>query len=103
MLITSRETKRWVLPKGNLIKGLDWHQAAAQEAFEEAGINGIPCPTAIGEYRYAKRRKDGTTRDVSVAAFPLASLDQAPEWPEQDERETRGFGLRDAARAIDEP
>ena len=103
MLITSRDTRRWVLPKGNLIKGLDWHQAAAQEAFEEAGINGIPCPTAIGEYRYAKRRKDGTTRDVSVAVFPLAFLDQAPEWPEQDERETRWFGLRDAARAIDEP
>ncbi|HEY0269620.1 MAG TPA: DUF47 family protein [Sphingomonas sp.] len=103
MLITSRETKRWVLPKGNLIKGLDWHQAAAQEAFEEAGINGIPCPTAIGEYRYAKRRKDGTTRDVSVAVFPLAFLEQAAEWPEQDERETRWFGLRDAARAIDEP
>jgi predicted phosphate transport protein (TIGR00153 family) len=103
MLITSRETRRWVLPKGNLIKGLDWHQAAAQEAFEEAGINGIPCPTAIGEYRYAKRRKDGTTRDVSVAVFPLAFLDQAAEWPEQDERETRWFGLREAARAIDEP
>jgi uncharacterized protein Yka (UPF0111/DUF47 family)/8-oxo-dGTP pyrophosphatase MutT (NUDIX family) len=103
MLITSRDTRRWVLPKGNLIKGLDWHQAAAQEAFEEAGINGIPCPTAIGEYRYTKRRKDGTTRDVSVAVFPLAFLDQAAEWPEQDERETRWFGLRDAARASDEP
>ena len=103
MLITSRETKRWVLPKGNLIKGLDWHQAAAHEAFEEAGVTGIPCPTAIGEYRYLKRRRDGTTRDVSVAVFPLAFLEQASEWPEQDERETRWFTLREAASAIEEP
>ncbi len=103
MLITSRETRRWVLPKGNLIKGLDWHQAAAHEAFEEAGVTGIPCPTAIGEYRYLKRRRNGTTRDVSVAVFPLAFLEQAPEWPEQDERETRWFTLREAASAIAEP
>jgi uncharacterized protein Yka (UPF0111/DUF47 family)/ADP-ribose pyrophosphatase YjhB (NUDIX family) len=103
MLITSRETRRWVLPKGNLIKGLAWHEAAAHEAYEEAGVSGIACPTAIGEYRYAKRRKNGTTRDVSVAVFPLAFTGQADEWPEQDERDTRWFGLRQAASAIDEP
>lgn len=103
MLITSRETRRWVLPKGNLIEGLDWHQAAAQEAFEEAGVTGIPCPTSIGEYRYDKRRKDGSVRNISVAVFPLAFTAQAEEWPEQDERETRWFGLTEAARAIDEP
>jgi uncharacterized protein len=103
MLITSRETRRWVLPKGNLIKGLDWHQAAAHEAFEEAGLTGIPCPTALGEYRYGKRRPNGTTRDVTVAVFPFAVLDQASEWPEQDERETRWFGTAEAARAIEEP
>ena len=103
MLITSRATRRWVLPKGNLIKGLDWHEAAAHEAFEEAGLAGIACPTAIGEYRYAKRRRNGTTRNVSVAVFPLAVTGQADEWPEQDERETRWFALDEASRVIDEP
>jgi uncharacterized protein Yka (UPF0111/DUF47 family)/8-oxo-dGTP pyrophosphatase MutT (NUDIX family) len=103
MLITSRETRRWVLPKGNLIKGLALHEAAAHEAFEEAGVTGIPCPTALGEYRYAKRRKNGTTRTMSVAVFPLAFTAQADEWPEQDERETRWFALPQAASAIDEP
>ena len=103
MLITSRETKRWVIPKGNLIEGLDWHQAAAHEAYEEAGVVGIPCPTAIGEYHYSKRRKNNTTRDVAVAVFPLAFTEQLDEWPEQDERETRWFGLAEAARSIAEP
>lgn len=102
MLITSRETRRWVLPKGNVIKGLDWHQAAAQEAFEEAGVTGIPCPTALGEYTYRKRRLNGTTREISVAVFPLAFLEQAAEWPEQEERETRWFSLAEAAGVIQE-
>ncbi|HPU15489.1 MAG TPA: DUF47 domain-containing protein, partial [Polymorphobacter sp.] len=40
LLITSRETRRWVLPKGNPIDGLDPHLAAAAEAYEEAGVTG---------------------------------------------------------------
>lgn len=103
MLITSRERHRWVVPKGNTITGLKLHEAAAHEAFEEAGVTGIPCPTAMGEYRYLKRRSDGTTRNVTVALFPLAFQRQADEWPEQDERETRWFGLAEAAAAVDEP
>jgi uncharacterized protein Yka (UPF0111/DUF47 family)/8-oxo-dGTP pyrophosphatase MutT (NUDIX family) len=102
MLITSRETRRWVLPKGNLIKGLDWHQAAAHEAFEEAGLSGIPCPTALGEYRYSKTRPNGTTRAVTVAVFPFAVTEEASEWPEQDERERSWFTPVEAARLINE-
>src|SRR3546814_5625705 len=51
LLITSRETRRWIIPKGNPIRGLEAHQAAAREAFEEAGISGIACPAAIGQDR----------------------------------------------------
>jgi len=102
MLITSREQRRWVVPKGNTISKLNLHEAAAHEAFEEAGVTGIPCPTAIGEYHYLKRRRDGTTRNVVVAVFPLAFQRQADEWPEQDERETRWFGLKEASAAVDE-
>jgi uncharacterized protein Yka (UPF0111/DUF47 family)/8-oxo-dGTP pyrophosphatase MutT (NUDIX family) len=103
MLITSREQHRWVVPKGNPINGLNLHEAAAHEAFEEAGVTGIPCPTALGEYRYLKRRRDGTTRNVTVAVFPLAYQQQAEEWPEQDERETRWYSLAEASDAVDEP
>src|SRR3546814_18246322 len=55
LLITSRETRRWIIPKGNPIRGLEAHQAAAREAFEEAGISGIACPAAIGHYTYEKQ------------------------------------------------
>jgi predicted phosphate transport protein (TIGR00153 family) len=103
LLITSRDTRRWVIPKGNLIRGLDPHQAAAREAFEEAGISGIPCPTAIGSYRYTKRRRDGSDRNIQVDVFPLAVITQFDNWPEQAERSTRWFTLPEAAAAVDEP
>jgi uncharacterized protein Yka (UPF0111/DUF47 family)/8-oxo-dGTP pyrophosphatase MutT (NUDIX family) len=103
MLITSRETRRWVIPKGNPIRGLDPHQSAAREAFEEAGISGIACPAPIGTYRYDKRRRSGAIREAEVQVFPLAFLTQFADWPEMHERETRWFGLSDAASAVDEP
>jgi uncharacterized protein len=102
LLITSRETHRWVLPKGNPMRGLASHEAAAAEAFEEAGVRGIACPTAIGSYRYWKRRANGRTRLAKVALFPLAVTDQDNDWPERHERETRWFELAEAARAVDE-
>jgi uncharacterized protein len=103
MLITSRETQRWVIPKGNPIKGLRPHEAAAQEAFEEAGADGIPCPTLIGSYSYVKRRKSGLSKTVTVDVFPFAITGQAEEWPEQDERTVAWFTLANAASAVDEP
>lgn len=103
MLITSRETKRWVLPKGNRIKGLKNHEAASHEAFEEAGLIGIACPYPIGTYRYSKNRKVGAPRPAIVDIFPFSVTSQADEWPEQDERELRWFSLADAADAVDEP
>ena len=101
-MITSRETRRWVIPKGNPIRGLPPHLAAAQEAFEEAGISGIPCPSALGSYRYWKRRDDGRFKDASVEVFPLAVTLEADEWPERTQRERRWFSLSDAAAAVEE-
>ena len=103
MLITSRDTKRWVLPKGNRIKGLKSHEAASHEAYEEAGLIGIACPFAIGTYEYRKYRKDGTSRPAIVDIFPFSVTAQLDEWPEQDERDVRWFMPADAAAAFDEP
>ena len=102
-MITSRETRRWVIPKGNRIRGLPPHHAAGQEAYEEAGISGIPCPTQIGSYHYYKRRKDGRFRSTIVDVYPLAVLYLSDDWPERDQREARWFALAEAAEAVDEP
>lgn len=103
LLITSRETKRWVLPKGNRIKGLKSHEAASQEAYEEAGLIGIACPYAIGSYQYRKNRRDGTSRPATVDIFPFSVSTQLDSWPEKDERELRWFLPGEAAKAVEEP
>lgn len=103
MLITSRETRRWVIPKGNCASGVAPHRAAAEEAEEEAGLVGSVCPTPLGSYRYRKKRRNGASLMVDVEVFPLAVSDELGDWKEKDERERRWFNLSDAAAAVDEP
>lgn len=103
LLITSRDTQRWVVPKGNMMRGLSPHEAAAVEAFEEAGVRGIPCPTALGVFMYWKTRRARQSRQVAATLYPLAVVDQAEDWPEREERTTRWFALPEAAAAVDEP
>ncbi len=102
LLITSRESKRWVIPKGNLTAGINPHQAAAAEAEEEAGVVGPVCPTPLGSYRYRKRRRNGASLMVDVEVFPLAVSRELNGWKESAERERRWFGLADAADAVEE-
>ncbi|WP_254603155.1 NUDIX hydrolase [Sphingomonas bacterium] len=103
LLITSRETGRWVVPKGNPMKGFAPHEAAAQEAFEEAGLSGIADPSPIGDFRYVKRRGARRDRELSVTVFPLAVTAQAEDWPERLQRKTRWFLPTDASAAVEEP
>ena len=103
LLITSRETKRWVIPKGNPESGLVPHAAAAIEAEEEAGVCGAVCPTPLGTYRYRKRRSGGASLMVDVDVFPLAVTREMDKWKESGERERRWFSLQEAADAVEEP
>ncbi len=60
LLLSSRETKRWVIPKGWPMRGKHLHEAAALEALEEGGLKGHIEEEPLGHYHYFKRRKDGT-------------------------------------------
>ena len=102
LLITSRGTGRWVIPKGNIPGGLTGHAAAALEAEEEAGVAGSICPIPLGSYRYRKRRGNGASLMVDVDVFPLAVTHEWHSWKEQGERERRWFSLSEAADAVDE-
>jgi len=102
LLVTSRENKRWVIPKGNPPSALSAHAAAAREAEEEAGVLGLVCPTPLGSYRYRKRRGNGASLMLDVDVFPLAVTDELDHWKEQSQRERRWFNLPDAANAVDE-
>ena len=100
MLVTSRETRRWVLPKGWAEKRLALHEAAAKEAFEEGGIVGAAAAAAVGSYRYRKRLPGGRSAPCRVSVFPLRVERLLDDWPER--RERRWFTLVDAAAAVEE-
>lgn len=100
MLVTSRETRRWVIPRGNPISGLTGQQSAAREAFEEAGVEGA-LADAIGSYAYDKRKASGIV-PAEVTVYPMAVSSVLDNWPERHERERRWFAPEDAAAAVDE-
>jgi 8-oxo-dGTP pyrophosphatase MutT (NUDIX family) len=102
MLITSRDTKRWVVPRGNPIAGKSPPESAAQEAFEEAGIVGMVDPEAIGLYSYEKRRRLRGPVPASVHLFRMNVAEQHEDWPEKDQRERRWFAAEEAAAAVHE-
>lgn len=102
LLVTSRGTGRWVLPKGNIVRGLSPHASAAHEAEEEAGVLGLACPAPIGRYRYRKTRKSGASLMADVDVFPILVTEELEEWAEIAERERRWFSLAEAAEAVDE-
>jgi 8-oxo-dGTP pyrophosphatase MutT (NUDIX family) len=103
LVITSRETHRWVIPKGWPIKGKNSSKSAAQEAFEEAGITGKIDKSPIGSYTYDKRLKNGRLQHVRVAVFALLVEAEAQVFPEAGQREKRWVSLLEAARLVDEP
>jgi 8-oxo-dGTP pyrophosphatase MutT (NUDIX family) len=102
MLITSRDTGRWVIPKGNPIHGLSAPDAAAREAYEEAGVIGRLEDAPIGEYRYVKRLSLGRRRPTRVTVFALAVTTQLDTWAERHQRSTRWFSADKAAALVDE-
>jgi 8-oxo-dGTP pyrophosphatase MutT (NUDIX family) len=103
LVITSRETRRWVLPKGWPMKDRTPAQAAAQEAYEEAGVIGEADDEPIGDYGYGKRLPDGVVQEVRVAVFAMEVFVEQMAWPEKDQREKLWTSPVAAADLVDEP
>lgn len=103
LLITSRETHRWVIPKGWPMKGKAPQEAAAVEAYEEAGVTGEIEAAAVGSYRYLKRLKGEEAIPIQVTVFPLQVTSQLDHWKEKDQRQSAWFRYSKAAALVVEP
>jgi 8-oxo-dGTP pyrophosphatase MutT (NUDIX family) len=103
LLITSRGTGRWVIPKGGIEKGFTPAQAAAQEAYEEAGIKGSIDPVPLGSFTYPKRLNSGRIKPASVLVFALRFEKQLKSWPEQSERRFAWMTIAAAIAAVRDP
>ncbi|WP_249138260.1 NUDIX hydrolase [Phenylobacterium montanum] len=103
MLITSRDTGRWVIPKGWPMGGLSPQEAAAVEAAEEAGLIGEIAQRPIGSYHYLKRLKKEQSKSIQVIVFPFRVEERVEDFKEQGERTARWFPYKEAAGLVAEP
>ncbi|MDB5476636.1 MAG: hypothetical protein JWP49_2147 [Phenylobacterium sp.] len=103
LLITSRETRRWVIPKGWGKKGEPGAFAAAREALEETGVAGVVLEAVLGHYRYQKQLKSGRVQRVRVAVYALEVVYEHEDWPEKALREKLWTTVAKAATLVDEP
>lgn len=102
LLLTSRDTGRWVIPKGWPKQGLEPWQTAAEEAYEEGGVHGRIEQTALGWYDYRKRMDDSDDVDCQVTVYAMEVQSESYTYPECDQRERRWIGARQAAGMVDE-
>ncbi len=104
LLITSRGTGRWIIPKGWPMNGKDASEAALQEAWEEAGVRkGTVTGEALGYYNYDKELKTGLPVPVETLVFPVKVKELRDDFPEADERTRKWVSPEDAANMVQEP
>jgi len=102
LLVTSRGTKRWVVPKGWEMKGVKPWRAAEIEALEEAGIVGKIRKKPVGRYRYRKAMPRGNAIRCQVTLYPLLVTAQKNRWKEASQRKRQWFSLKKAAKRVQE-
>ena len=103
VLLTSRQTGRWVIPKGWPMAGRKPTQVAVREAYEEAGLIGVVLRgSPVGHYRYQKRLTTGKFATCEVAVFLLRVRRELSDWPERDQRVRAWFSLEVAAKLVAE-
>jgi len=102
LLITSRETGRFIIPKGWPVKRLSDPDAAAKEAYEEAGVVGRIKRKPIGDHFYWKRLQRNL-EFLKVDVYALEVRDQRTDWPEKSARKSEWLSRKDAAKLVKEP
>ena len=99
LLVTTRSSGRWIVPKGWPIAGMTSAQAAEQEAYEEAGVRGSTSDVEIGRFAHEKSQFLAPVH-TEVAVFPLSVKEELPAWPEREQRTRCWFSVAEAAKAV---
>lgn len=103
LLITSRQRKRWIIPKGWPVDRATPAEAAATEAWEEAGVAGKVAPICLGIYSYNKCLDRSEVLPCVVAVFPIRVKKLLADYPEKDQRRRKWFSRKKAAKLVDDP
>jgi 8-oxo-dGTP pyrophosphatase MutT (NUDIX family) len=100
LLVTSRDTGRWIIPKGWPAKGKPPYKSAAREAREEAGVVGRINRRPVGAFSYKKRLKSGKVVVCKVQVFVLKVRRQETNWLEKGERKVKWLTRAKAAKTV---
>ncbi|WP_281983759.1 NUDIX hydrolase [Thalassorhabdomicrobium marinisediminis] len=101
-LVTSRRSGRWIVPKGWPMDGETPADAAATEAFEEAGVRGKVHPRPAGVFSYNKTRAADALPCLAVV-YPLKVKKVLDDWPEAAERQRKWLPRKKAAALVSDP
>jgi 8-oxo-dGTP pyrophosphatase MutT (NUDIX family) len=97
-MVTSRNRRRWVLPKGRIELDQTAGEAALNESWEEAGLVGVLDGEPVGTYHYEK-----FGRDHLVTVFVMRVTDEKTSWPERGQRTREWVPVEEALSRIEEP
>ena len=100
LLVTSRDSPRWLPPKGWPMRGKSLAAAAAQEAYEEAGIEGEIAARPLGDFDHVKQHATMGPVELTVRLYPLEVSRELDDWPERKERSRRWFTPDEAAEIV---
>lgn len=103
LLISSRETRRWVIPKGWPMKRVKSPDCASREAFEEAGVEGDIRRKKVGVFHYEKRLASGRVQPVRVSVFSMLVRRECEDYPEKGQRDRLWTTQLEASLLVDEP
>ncbi|SLN75028.1 NUDIX hydrolase [Ruegeria meonggei] len=100
LLITTRKSGRWIIPKGWLIDGLTPSETARQEAWEEAGVLGECRQLSVGCFSYYKHRSKKGSVQCLVDVYPLFVQSTVSRFPERAQRQRKWFTPERAAGRV---
>lgn len=103
LVISSRGTGRWILPKGWPMDGKTPAQAALQEAWEEAGVIGKVVSAPLGLYSYQKVQDHAHDFPCIAVVYAVKVKSLSKDFPEAGERRVKWVGRKKAAQLVDEP
>lgn len=103
LLITSRGSKRWIVPKGWPMEGKTPSASALIEAWEEAGVIGKAADTCLGVYSYGKRYEEADDLACLAMLYPVEVTSLAKKFPESGQRRRRWVSRKKAAQLVAEP
>lgn len=100
LLVTTRETRRWMIPKGWPMRGHSARSTAGREARQEAGVIGRIGRRPIGSFRYEKRLSADNSVFCEVVVYLLDVHKQLKKWPEMGSRERCWLAPIEAAERV---